>query len=638
MSEKNGNEDVLMVKKLFFSQRLPEKRDLSIRNFGFDIETTGNKNVFILACIVNNKESYQYRDAKQCIKAMMDEPQFADACLIATNLKFDFFGLVQQFVMELGTKHIKLSEKDGRIYRVVIVRPDGKTIEFRDTMNYWGVGVAALGDSLKLPKMEHPSFFPEKPKNDEQWQELTRYCENDAKISFLWYEKFVLTMCDLHGITVPLTAASMSMRIFQTCYLDENFFPIASHDQWKFIREAYLGGRTEVIRRGIVPTKVDCYDINSSYPGSMVNHQYPDPKSRQEVQKANRWIVDNKEGFTQIKGFMPNSVFLPVLGVKINGKLIFPTGEINGVFTNVELRQALKDGLQITSFGRSVYYTRNCAPFTEFIRDFYEKRKAMKRAKDPMETMYKIMLNSSYGKFGFNYRESNSVITSLQLSEEKLDDLTKITGLAYDFFSIVCEDSQKQTPYALIEWAAYITAYARLHLLEFMREHKDHLLYVDTDSLYLMDGHAPVPNNDTLDAFKFEKDCPPNQSIFVAPKHYRFMDDIKIKGIKVPKLQKDGANRAERDILWLSSVTGKEIDQKQFASYRRVLRSKPHHKGGVLAFNEIIDIKKILKTTDTKRSWNDVFDLTTLETSKPVSLTNEDWKKHDKKSKRDLRD
>lgn len=625
-----------MDKKVFFTQKKPKKRDMNIVHYGFDIETTGKKNEFILACISNSERTYVYRDSKTCIRELMNEPQFADVCLIATNLKFDFFGLVQRFVMELGTKHMKLAEKDGRIYRCVLVRPDGKTIEFRDTMNYWVAGVVKLGDALHLPKMEHPSFFPNAPRNEDEWKELTVYCENDAKISVLWYEQFVLTMCDQYGIVAPLTAASMALAIFQTNYLEYNFLEVPTHNQWQFIRQSYLGGRTEVIRRGVVPAKVDCYDINSSYPGSMANNVYPNPSRRHDIAHGSPWIIENKEGFSYVEGYMPDEIFLPVLGVKIMDKLIFPTGWIKGVYTHVELRQAIKDGFRIETYGRCIYYTKTCAPFADFIHEFYDKRKELKKKKDPMENMYKIMLNSSYGKFGFNYMESNSIVTSLQLSEEKLGEITKITGLAYDFFSITCEDSQKQVAYALIEWASYITAYARLHLLTFMREHQDYLLYVDTDSLYLMDGHAPVPNNDVLDAFKFEKDCPPNQSIFIAPKHYRFVDDIKIKGIKVPKLQKDGKNREERDILWLSSITGKEIAQEQFASYRRVLRSKEHHKNGILAFNEIIDIKKILKTTDTKRQWGKTLDVTQLETSKPKSLTHEDWRTHEKKTKINL--
>lgn len=620
-----------MIKALYFQPKKRQKRDLSIRHYGFDIETYGKENTFMLACIANETETYSYWSDEECFHALIHDQKFADTCMLATNLKFDFFGLLNRRLKDKGAKDIKVIERNGRIYKCLIVRPDKKVIEFRDTSNYWLQGsVEKLGAALGTPKLKPPYDIGSRaPQTDEERKGMIEYCAQDARISCMWYEKFILTMCDKYGVDPPYTAASMALLIYRTNYFSQTYLPIASHDDWSDIRKAYYGGETIVFKRGTCPTVCECYDINSSYPGSMAQKRYPDPKTRCVVPKGNMFLIEKLEGFTYVEGWMPDSIYIPALPVKIFDKLLFPTGHIKGFYTHVELRQALADGFAIKKIGKSIYYDKTCAPFTSFINDFYKKRLQLKKDKDPMENMYKIILNSSYGKFGFNYTEKNSVLTIAQLGDDILEECDRIRPLKYDFFSLLNTDCRQQTDYSLIEWAAYITAYARLHLLEFMRKHEPYLLYVDTDSLYLMAGHDPIVDSKELGDFKKEKDCPPNKSIFIAPKHYRFDNDIKIKGVSIPK-----KDQIKADQIWYQSTTGQPIEQKQFSSHRRVLRSQEHHKHGELEFNEILDVVKILNVEDKKRNWDKKkFDINVQQDSRPISLTLEDWRKHENKRK-----
>jgi hypothetical protein len=620
-------------KKVAFTPLMRSGRDKNIRYYGFDIETYSDKNTFMLVCIANSTESFVYRDDMECINALLHDKKFADVCLIATNLKFDFYGLMQRYLIDIGAKQMHISERNGHYYKCVLIRPDKKIVEFRDTTNFWLQGsVVKLGDAIGIKKLSPPFTIGSRmPQTDQEWKDMVTYCTQDALISCVWFEKFILTMCDQWHVDVPYTAASMALKIFQTNFLTLKYSEIADHETWKFLRKGYYGGNTQVFRRGICPVKVDCYDFNSSYPASMATKEYPDPHRRQTHKKTNLFLINHLEGISYVEGWMPDTIFAPVLPSKMRGKLEFPTGYIRGCYTHVELRQAIKDGFVIHKFGQGVSYVKKCSPFQDFIETFYNKRLELKAKKDPMENMYKILLNSSYGKFGFNYMEENSLVCASQIDEEMLhDQTTLILPMKYDFFSIRNENNTDQCKYALMEWAAYITAYARLHLFEFIRKHEKYLLYVDTDSLYLMEGHDPVENEEGLGAFKYEKSCEPNESCFVAPKHYRFSNDIKIKGVGMPKLAKDKSNLSELNELWDKSLTGKPIKQRQFSSPRKVLRSKSHHKHGELSFNEILEMDKILNVQDTKRKWEtNTFDPNRFETSRAVSYSLADWKRYD---------
>lgn len=605
--------------------------------FGFDIETTGLNNDFILACITDGTDTYTFRDPIACVEALMSDAVFADARLIATNLKFDFFGTISEWSKVNGTEYITLLEKDGRIYSAELRRKDRSSILFLDTLNYYPTSVEVLGEIIRLEKMEHPSFFPNRPKDEDEWTALTRYCENDALISKRFFVEFVVEFCHQWQIDVPLTTGSIALHIIQTHFMDR-YYRVPEHEEWMFIHESFCGGHTEVIRRGKIDKISRCYDVNSMYPYVMSARTYPDPNYAAYTNHSSENIIRKYHGFSYVELDYPSTVYLPCLPVKIHDKLLFPTGLIKGVFTHIELRQALADGAHIHKFGKSIYYTRVCQPFTLFINHFYRLRKEYKKAKNPLEVMIKLVMNASYGKWGFNYTESSQIITQEQLTEEVIMKAKRVTTFTHGFFGVTYDNQTNPPQYALIMWASYVTAYARLHLLEHMRRHADHLLYVDTDSLYLMDGHDPIPDSVELGGFKLEKEAAAGTSIFVAPKHYKFDHTLKIKGVRLRKIPKQKNMpseeyaalirqiESENEKDFLSSITKQKIHQQQFASHRRALRSKPTHKWGELTFNQIMSIDKILKNEDTKRRWSTLFCSSALQDSTPHVLTADDWK------------
>jgi len=80
--------------QMFRVLRPSKQRKNKKKIFGFDIETAGNKNKFVMASIwASDDEYYIYYDKKSLIDDLTT-PKFQDSIICATNLSFDFFGVM----------------------------------------------------------------------------------------------------------------------------------------------------------------------------------------------------------------------------------------------------------------------------------------------------------------------------------------------------------------------------------------------------------------------------------------------------------------------------------------------------------------------------------------------------------------
>lgn len=212
------------------------------------------------------------------------------------------------------------------------------------------------------------------------------------------------------GITAPSTAVKLLRRQFMA---DEYPRTVASHD---FVREGYYGGRVEVFReRG---EGLYYYDINSSYPTSMLKPMPAgvggywskgEPPTRYTRGRHGSGTV----GFVRARVLVPTSLHIPPLPIRIGdelksegvqpGKLLFPTGELEGVWEFEELQTALKVGVKILKWFDSWWF--EAVPlFTEFVRRLYAYRdKSRDDYDDGMAAIAKLLLNSTYGKFGMRH-------------------------------------------------------------------------------------------------------------------------------------------------------------------------------------------------------------------------------------------
>lgn len=133
-------------------------------------------------------------------------------------------------------------------------------------------------------------------------------------------------------------------------------------------RDAFLGGRTEMFRKYCAATGksvIRSYDANSLYPYICKYGEFPTGHPNIFI-KDFPDSLENMTGFIKMIVLAPKNLYLPLLGMKINGKLIFGlcrlcmltgnTGEcshsvseraLEGTFVIHEVRKALTLGYEI---------------------------------------------------------------------------------------------------------------------------------------------------------------------------------------------------------------------------------------------------------------------------------------------------
>lgn len=564
--------------------------------YGFDIETYGKYNKFLVASVWGD----DYKRVYHSINEFLDDiktKRFHDSIISMTNAGFDFFGVLYGMPgFSFCFRGSDLIMAKTFIYNNKFNRFSNRkrnSITFLDTMNYAKLSVERLGGIIGIPKLEKPEFLGRKiPRSSRDYDVLVRYNLNDSKISCKGLQ-FLYDTFEKIGASPRLTIASTSMSLYKNKYLDKAYF---THDVDTLLEifKGYYGGRCEAFARGKF-NNYNYYDFNSLYPFVM-QFSYPDPNSlRIKHENSDRHIL-SYEGMSKVRVSCPLNMEYPLLPLRHNEKLLFPTGTFEGYYTHLELRKAVTLGYTILKVYKTFYYTRMTYPFKAFVEDMYNLRLKYKKEGSPMEYVVKILMNSLYGKFGQKFlAKDNVVYNDLDPYEFRKYRKWEIIG---DYIRVV--EDRPPSAFCIPIWAAYVTAYARLHL-------HDHILlsrplYVDTDSLITRKEF--ISSND-LGKLKLEMRV--KQGFIVKPKFYGLIGDdnaetAKIKGIGKKLVYGDFSKIARNPT----------VSYQKFMKFRESLRRNRMP-------NEVITVQKHLDLEDNKRKWDGEFNKK-LQFSSPLEI------------------
>lgn len=192
---------------------------------------------------------------------------------------------------------------------------------------------------------------------------------------------------------------------------------------------------------------------------------------------------------------------------------------------------------------RGYLFEKKPSPFESFVSSLFGRRQeAKKTGNEAMAYVYKILMNSLYGRFGINQK---STITEV-CDRERYDYLTQRDNLIFgdklsEHYYIVSynsntghvDDSDWNPPkISAIQLAAAITACARIHMYKYIS--RPDCYYTDTDSA--IDG-SPLPEDEisSIELGKLKLEHFVKKGIFLAPKSYTLVTDdagdiIKHKG------------------------------------------------------------------------------------------------------------
>jgi hypothetical protein len=451
----------------------------------FDVEGIGGAGGFVCGAVVSDLGRYQFSDPAELL-AYLTSPELRGYWLFAHNAEYDLCvltgGDLRAFsCLFVGTRFLWAETQDLHGHKWKIV----------DSGNIFaGDSIRDLGRMVDLPKLDLHPRLEQALRSGTQLSELPpadaaqvqAYNLRDADILYLALETLQEELLSLGGELHP-TAAGISMDLFRRAYLKIPW-PTPHPALNDLARSAYYGARTEPYRLGRVPG-VNGYDVSSLYPAVQRDAQFPDPAFLVvESETDGRAQRLEREGVSYCSVSVADCE-VPPLPVHCKEHLFFPTGKMTGAWTHLELRHALDHGATIEKIHWSLWSTRTFNPFTTFIDDLYRRKVMHAASGDLRARVFKLLLNSSHGRFGINPDTSLNVLQPIAppVDWDRLPPgELKMIG---DYPYLLAETGSGAQPvYTNVLIAATVTAAARVKMHGYLERYREILAYTDTDSLW----------------------------------------------------------------------------------------------------------------------------------------------------------
>ena len=363
---------------------------------------------------------------------------------------------------------------------ISLVHKTGGRLTMVDTLNYFRVPLAELGQSIGLEKLP----FPEWTDDDDIWFD---YCQRDSEI----LEATVLGLMswwktEKLGV-FRYTAASLAMEAFRRRFLTRWIELHDNHEVKTLEREAYYGGRLELFYQGKVTSgsRITEVDVNGLYAHMMSENRFPYALADYDL---------SGEGLP-LRNLTANHIAEVLINTHSDGfpyrcglGLLFPTGEYWTTLCGPELLRAARQGC-IAQVGRWARY-KMYPLFTDFVQYFSDLRLKYKTAGDSMREQFtKLMQNSLYGKFGQRYGKWKMLPGEMPIQSwgewftysQSSNTLQKYRGIGH-LCQVETERGEHSRAFPAI--SAFVTSYGREYMRNLLRiAGTGHVYYMVTDSL-----------------------------------------------------------------------------------------------------------------------------------------------------------
>jgi hypothetical protein len=341
--------------------------------------------------------------------------------------------------------------------------------DLRDSFALLPASLASLAAQLapELPKLDigladGVTFDPENAVHRE-------YAERDVWALLAVLKRFRALLAEgFDGALPSWSAASTALRAWTRTLVDADHFmqpPSAGAD---LARAGYFGGHVHIASTAW-HEDVTTIDANAMYAAAM----------RRGVPDGWAWpvrrYVRGRPGFYLCTVNVPaGSPFTFVPYRDPAGSLAWPTGTFGTVLDSATLEAARSRGVKVTVIS-GVVWARLSTPFAAFI----DRVEVLEARGGAVKYVAKIMRNSLYGKFGTRPTRDDWVICTERPGPDYWPPADgSIEGLW------VRRGAPLRAPYLMPHWAAWITAQARLALLELVEAvGAADVIYTDTDSV-----------------------------------------------------------------------------------------------------------------------------------------------------------
>lgn len=487
-------------------------------DFGYACYWNKENNVTEWCHFTSIKEFHKFLG--HCVKLAQDNTLW----IIAHNIVFDNF-IVD--IWEYFKKYdVDFIHSKGMVYLQSLTKRQGKKVRQKIMLinngNIFPATLKTIGKTIGLEKLEM-DFENMEGVSREQFEE---YGKRDVEILLEFWKQWTgfIDQNDLGN--VKYTISSQSMESFRKKFCDHYVVLDDDLENLAFERLAYYGGRTEIFYKGQVKKGIYYYDVNSMYPHVMKSYRYPTEfKFTKEKPSIKQVMYYIERGWLVVAEININTKDNNCYPVKMDNTLMFPVGKFTTYLCTPEVITAFEQG-DIESFGHVSFY-KGDQIFSDYVDFFYHKRLELKKAGNKQEAMYKLFLNSLYGKFGQMMDSwKATTIEEIQEIDPHFDfdrwimdeykipkiiiggvDITPSIRWIGGQLQMSCDKEESNISFPAI--AGHVTSYARLIIwkgLKWAKENKVKVYYCDTDSLFI---DQPLPEDlvdpNQLGMFKLEK-------------------------------------------------------------------------------------------------------------------------------------
>jgi len=235
------------------------------------------------------------------------------------------------------------------------------------------------------------------------------------KFNELIFERF-----SLNAFNYP-TLPSLAFAIYRAHFINDYKIPKIGGKILHDIRKSYTGGATEMY----IPYGENLYhyDINSLYPTSMFRFDMPIGNIKQFTGNILD-IMDNPFGFFKCKIIAPKFLENPILQIRYNDRTVSPLGKFEGWFFSEELFNAQKYGYTFEILEGYLFEKDNI--FKDYVSVLHEMKQCSEKT-SPLYLIYKLLMNSLYGKFGMSDNLPVHKIVNLETLDKIITSKDKVT-------------------------------------------------------------------------------------------------------------------------------------------------------------------------------------------------------------------
>lgn len=434
-------------------------------------------------------------------------------------------------------------------------------------------------------------------------KEINNYLYKDIELLYKIVIKIFKIIFNKFNINIynHTTISSLAFKIYIEKYNKNDICWNNDFNTYNYIKESYHGGITNVFKP--IGKNIYGYDINSLYPSVMKDEYMPvgEPKWVKKPKKIN---IKNFFGFIRLKIKVKENQYIPPIITKNKGKLILFTGEKIITIFSEELKFALEEKrCEIIEIYSAVEFNKKII-FKEYVDDIYNYR--IKSKNEAENLLFKLILNSLYGRFGMKLDFLHTLILSEKelniLEDNKIKIKSYITNEFEDYVMINIESNKNtlskfiknkevdkiiKTPLkkisrlrVSIQISAAITAYSRIKLLKNIYDiGENNIYYCDTDSIFTDKKIDNKLISEKIGDFKIEHEK--SECIFISPKTYIIKnksEKIKFKGLPLEEKKK-------LNWEWFKNIYEK-IDEKKETTFKLNIPIKKNIKDLIISYIE----------------------------------------------------